>query len=207
MQWLPKPDHSTPVAIGLLVLAVVLVYLVGFHWFVVRHADISRDRAQLTQQAARFKGALASEPALQRQLDALRGSDETQQLFLPERNFNTAAARMTRRLRDTVRAESHHDGFCQVNATENRADDGDSEQFEKVTVNVRMTCPLDDFTRIAYALKSSPPMMFIDDVVIQQRTTRARRGGGAADADGQLEIRFDLYGYRQRDHAGDDSDA
>jgi general secretion pathway protein M len=198
MQWLPKQDHSPALAIGLAVLALVLVYLVGFHWFVVRHADISRERAQLEQQAARFKGALASEPALRQQLDALRGSDDAQQLFLAERNFNTAAARMTRRLRDVVRAESQHDGFCQVNATENRADDGESEQFEKVTVNVRMTCPLDDFTRIVYALKANTPLLFIDDVVIQQRMTVARRGGSMGNADGQLEIRFDMYGYRNQ---------
>ena len=165
MQWLPERENNAGLAVGLVVLAAMLVYLVGFHWFVVRHAEINRDMRQLTEQAARFKGAVARGPALEQQLQELLGGGDEQALFLPERNFNTAAARMTRRLRDLVREHSHHEGFCQVTATENRVD-SEAERFEKVTVNVRMICPLDDFKRIAYALKNSAPLIFVDAVVI-----------------------------------------
>lgn len=192
MQWLPDRENNRPLAIGLLVIAIGLVYMLGFHWYVSGQLRVSAELSQLEQQAARFKAAIERRPDLEARLGDLEEARLDSALFLGEDSLALAAASMTRTLRELVRTETEQPEFCRVTATENRAPD-EEERFEQVTVNVRMSCPLDDLVRIIYALESATPMIFVDALIIQQRGGRARRG---ANVDGALEIRFDMYGYR-----------
>jgi len=64
-----------------------------------------------------------------------------------------------------------------------------------VRVNVRMQCPLDDFMRVLYEMESSVPLVFVDSIMINQRLTpdQSRRRG--SQPYGQLDIRFEMYGF------------
>lgn len=192
MQWLPQRENNRPLAIGLLVIALGAIYFVGFHWYVAAQAELATEISQLEQQAARFKAAINRRGELEARLSELEEARLDSALFLGEDSFALAAARLTRTLRETVRNESEHSEFCRVTATENRAPD-EEERFEQVTVNVRMTCPLDDLVKIIYALERNTPMIFIDSLIIQQRGGRTRRGN---NVEGALEVRFDMYGFR-----------
>lgn len=192
MQWLPQRENNRPLAIGLLVIAVGLVYMIGFHWYVLAQTRIGDELAQLEQQAARFKAAIDRRPELEARLGDLEEARLDSALFLGEDSLALAAASMTRTLRELVRSEAEHTEFCRVTATENRAPDAE-ERFEQVTVNVRMTCPLDDLVKIIYALESNTPMIFVDSLIIQQRGGQTRRG---SNVEGALEVRFDMYGFR-----------
>ncbi len=192
MQWLPDRENSRPVAIGLAVVALGLIYLVFFHWFVSAHGRIGEELAVLEEQAARFKAAINRREDLEARLGNLEEARLDSALFFGEDSLSLAAAQMTRTLRQTVREESNQSELCRVTATENRAPD-EEERFEQVTVNVRMRCPLDDLTRVIYALESNTPMIFIDSLIVQQRGGRSRRG---SNIQGALEVRFDMFGYR-----------
>lgn len=195
MQLLPDRENNRPLAIGLLVVALLVVYLLGFHWFIVRHADIGEEVANLEQQAARFKAAAARRPQLERRLDELRRERLDSALFLGQSNFNTAAAALMRRLREVIDQRAEDSELCTVNSTQNRQDP-EPERFEQVTVNVRMNCPLPDLVAILYELENSVPLIFVDNLMINQRMSadRPRRRGGVA-VYGQLDARFDLYGF------------
>jgi len=195
MQLLPKRENNRPLAIGLLVIALLVVYLVGFHWFVVRHVEIGEEVATLEQQVARFKAAAARRPQLERRLDELRRERLDSALFLGQNNFSAAAAAVVRRLREVIDDQSEDPELCTVNSTQNRQD-AEPERFEQVTVNVRMNCPLPDLVAILYELENSVPLIFVDNFLINQRLSADRRGrrGGVA-AYGQLDARFDLYGF------------
>ena len=195
MQLLPDRENNRPLALGLLVIALILVYLVGFHWFIVRHADYGDQISQLESQAARFKAAVARRPLLEERLEELRVERLDSALFLPQSNFNTAAAALVRRLRDTISSEAEQADLCTVTATQNRPD-SDPERFEQVTVNVRMSCPLPDLVRIFYELENNVPLIFVDNLVVTQRLTRDRRQRrGDIAAYGQLDVRFNMYGF------------
>lgn len=71
MQLLPDLKNNRPLAIGLLVIVLVLVYFIGFHWFVMRHVELSNQVNSLEERAARFKAAVARRPALEASLDEL----------------------------------------------------------------------------------------------------------------------------------------
>lgn len=194
MQLLPELKNNRPLAIGLTVIALMAIYLLGFHWFVQRHIGLSEDRQQLEAQAARFKAAVARGPALELRLAELREDRIGQDLFLPENGFSSAAAAMTRRLRETIDEESLQPELCTVQATQNMLEQ-DPGRFERVTVNVRMLCPLDDLARIVYALEDSQPLVFVDNVVLRQRTAAGQGGRRAGATYGLVEFSFNMYGF------------
>lgn len=194
MQLLPDLKNNRPLAVGLLLIALIVIYLVGFHWFVQRHVQLGEERERLETQAARFKAAVLRGPELEVRLAELREHRMGQTLFLPESGFSSAAAAMTRRLREIIEAEALLPELCTVQATQNILEQ-EPDRFERVTVNVRMLCPLDDLTRVVYALEDSEPLMLVDNLVLRQRVMAdqgGRRGGGTY---GLVEFSFNMYGF------------
>lgn len=195
MQLLPDRENNKPLAVGLVLIVLLLVYMLGFHWFVVRHGEISDRRADLENQVARFKAASARRPMLEQRLDELRADRLDSALFLPQGNFNTAAAGLVRTLRDVIVAEADSDELCRIVSTQNRPDP-EPDRFEQVTVQVRMNCPLPDLVGVLYALENNVPLVFVDNVLINQRMTAdRRRARGSVEAYGQLDVRFEMYGF------------
>lgn len=194
MQLLPDLENNRPLAIGLLAIVLVLVYLVGFHWFVMRHVAMAGQVDSLEERAARFKAAVARRPTLSAQLDELQAERLDSALFLPEANFNVAAAGLTRRLRDIIEREADDTNLCSITSTRNQPD-SEPERFEQVTVNVRMNCPLPDLARILYQLENSVPLIFVDDLVINQRLPANRAGRRGGSGYGQLDVIFNIYGF------------
>ncbi|NDY94970.1 type II secretion system protein GspM [Wenzhouxiangella limi] len=194
MQWLPERKNNRPLAVGLLIIAAILVYIGGFHWFVVRHAELASESDRLEQQAARFKAAVAREPDLQARLAELREQRAGNTLFLQENGFSSAAASLTRQLREIIDSEALQPEFCTVQATQNIPDQ-EPERFEQVTVNVRMQCPLDDISRVLYALEDREPLVFVDNLMVRQRISADRAGRRGAGSYGRVEISFNMYGF------------
>lgn len=194
MKILPDREQGKPLAIGLALVALIVVYLVGFHWFVQRHMQISEQAGSLKEQIARAKAMSMQRDDVEAQLEELRVARHDSALFLPQPTFATAAAGLSRQLREIIAAEADDEEFCQVQASQPRPSQ-EEERFEPVTVNVRMNCPLPDFVRVLHRLEDNIPLIFIDNLSIMQRVAqgsqRARRGGDPA----LLDIRFDMYGY------------
>lgn len=194
MQLLPDLENNRPLAIALGVVALILVYLAGFHWFVQRHAELGSEIGDLEQQIARYKAAAERKPQLEDQLERLRNERLDSALFLGERNFNVAAAALSRRLREVIDTEAGDPDLCSIVSTTNRRDD-EPERFEQVTVNVRMQCPLPDLVRVIYALEDNVPLVFVDNLIFNQRIPADRAGSRGARNYGQIDARFDMYGF------------
>ena len=194
MQLLPDREQGRPLAVGLLVVALILVYLAGFHWFVTRQAALGDEIGQLERQIARFKATAGQRDLLQERLQQLQRQRLDSALFLEGGDFNVAAAELIRRLREEVDQRAEDADLCQVtNTTPQRP--RDPERFQAVKVSVRMQCPLPDFIRVLYELERSVPLIFIDNLMINQRTmlSQASRRGG--ERYGQLDVRFEMFGY------------
>ncbi len=194
MQLLPDLNPDRPLAIGLLLVALVVVYLLGFHWLVLRQLELSAEMQRLESQAGRFKAAVARRPDLELRLAELNAERQGSTLFLPENGFSSAAAAMTRRLRETIDSESLQPELCAVQATQNLAEQ-DPGRFERVTVNVRMLCPLDDMTRILFSLEDREPLIFIDNLIVRQRAGADQAGRRGAAGYGRIEFSFNMYGF------------
>jgi len=69
------------------------------------------------------------------------------------------------------------------------------ERFQKVTVNVRMRCGIEDLKKVLYSLETSIPMVIADEVTIIKPRTRRRSANQTNPAPTALDIRFNMSGY------------
>jgi hypothetical protein len=60
---------------------------------------------------------------------------------------------------------------------------------------VRMRCDAEDFLQVLYGMETGMPLMLVDDLNIIRPRTRSRARRQQAQAQGALDIRFNVSGY------------
>lgn len=193
-QLLPPEDKRRPLAIMLLVIAVILTYWICFHWFFVAHAALNEQIEAEQQQEARFRAVAQQRDNYAAQIKVLRETQSSNDYFLKEANFNLAAADMQRRLKNIVNLQAEEADQCQIISNQNVRSRVE-EPFERVTVKVRMRCELSDLSKILFDVEGGNPLMFVDNVQLYRQTTRSSRRRGSTPTRRPLEVRFDMMGY------------
>jgi general secretion pathway protein M len=192
MQLIPDQRNSKATALMLLVIALLLLYLLVFHWFVLRHVDYAEEINDLREQLGRFQAVAAQRESLQARLGQIRNSQNDAGQFLEYPSFDEAAAALSGNIGEMVRTQA--DDSCQI-VSRQPVRPRVQERFEKVTVNVRMRCDAEDFLLILFAMETGMPLMLVDDLnVIRPRTNR-RVQGQEVEEQGALDIRFNVSGY------------
>ncbi len=180
-------------AILLFVIVLLLVYLLCFHWIILKHREYSSDISDLSQQLGRFQRVAAQRSFFEQQLQSLQNRKSDENLFLEGSDFNEAAAGMSERLSQMISTQA--DDSCQI-VSRQPVKPRVQERFEKVTVNVRMRCNIEDLKKILYSLETGVPMVIADDLtVIKPRTRRRVRSNQPAPVQNTLDIRFNMSGY------------
>lgn len=192
MQVIPDQKSSKTTALLLLAIAVLLIYLVFFHWFVVRHKEYAGEIEDLRDQLTRFQTVASQRAALQELLGKIRNSQEDAGLFLDDPSFDEAAASISGSIGDMVRIQA--DDSCQI-VSRQPVRARVQERFEKITVNVRMRCNAEDFLKILYAMETNIPLMLVDDLNVIRQRTRSRSRNQQEPEQGGLDIRFNVSGY------------
>ncbi len=192
MQVIPDQRNSKTTAIMLLVIALLLVYLLVFHWFILRHGEYAGEIGDLRTQLNRFQTVASQRESLQTRLSQIRNSQKDAELFLEDPEFDEAAAAMSGRLGEMVRSMANES--CQI-VSRQPVRPRVQERFEKVTVNVRMRCDAEDFLQILYGMETGTPLMLVDDLNIIRPRTRRRTRNTQPAAQGTLDIRFNVSGY------------
>jgi general secretion pathway protein M len=192
MQLIPDQKSSKTTAIMLFVIAVLLVYLLCFHWFIQSHREYNQELSDLRGQLGRFQAVASKREALQKQLAEIKNSQEDTSLFLVQSGFDEAAADLSSRLGEMVRSQGNEE--CQI-VSRQPVRARVQERFVKVTVNVRMRCDAEGFAQILYEMETATPLMMVDDLNIIRPRTQRRNRGVVVEVSGALDIRFNVYGY------------
>ena len=183
---------SRRTAILMFVVAVLLVYLLGFHWFIVRHLEYGTEISELTEQLSRFQRVAEQREQVEKQLQSLQGRRSESNLFLEEGDFNEAAAAMSERLNQMVSGQA--DESCQI-VSRQPVRAREVERFEKVTVNVRMRCNVEDLMRVLYSLETGVPMIIVEELTIIKPRVRRQAPNQPDTAAQALDVRFNMSGY------------
>lgn len=195
MRLVPEQQNARLTAVLLLVVALIMIYLLGFHWFVKRHAAYAGELNDLEEQLGRFEAVAAQSEPLQAQLAVIRESRDDADLFLAGDDISEAGAAMGERLKQIVAAEA--EGDCLIRST-TPTRPGVQERFRRVTVDVRMRCEGEDLLRVQYRLESEVPMVLVESININRPRNRRRRAGGeVVEVARPLEIQFEMSGYLQ----------
>ncbi len=202
MQLLPSPEQGRFLSLVLLAIALALAYLIGVHWwFTAPHLEIATQISDLREQELRYREKAAERPALEKQLAEVKQYELNNPAFLPEADFESAAAGLTQRLKQVVSEHATDPARCQVIMNQ-YSHVNDPEPFERVTIKVRLRCDLEPFAGILYDLESASPFLFVDDLQIFRQQGYVKAGQNKIST--YLDIRFDLYGYiRKRVEAAD----
>ena len=179
-------------AILLFVITVMLVYLLCFHWFIVRHLDYGTEISELSVQLGRFQRVAAQKTLYESALLDLENRKSDESLFLEGGDFNEAAAEMSERLGQMINTQA--EDTCQI-VSRQPVRPRVQERFQRVTVNVRMRCGIEDLKKVLYSLETNVPMVIADEVTVIKPRARRRANKNAGPAQTTLDIRFNMSGY------------
>jgi len=192
MALVAEQGNNRLAAILLFVITVILVYLLCFHWFILRHRDYGADISELSGQLGRYQRVAAQKTQYESLLQDLENRQSDASLFLGGRDFNEAAAEMSERLGQMINTQA--EDTCQI-VSRQPVRPRVQERFQKVTVNVRMRCGIEDLKKVLYSLETSVPMVIADEVTVIKPRTRRRSKNQATPTPTALDIRFNMSGY------------
>jgi general secretion pathway protein M len=193
MALVPEQGSGRLTAVLLFAITVILVYLLCFHWFILKHLDYGEEISGLEEQLGRFERIAAQKGEYETLLSDLEGRRSDESLFLEGDDFNEAAAGMSEQLNQMVQTQA--EDACQI-VSRQPVRPRVEERFQRVTVNARMRCSIDDLTKIMYSLETGVPMVMTEELtVIKPRTRTRSRSGQPVQQITLLDIRFNMSGY------------
>ena len=192
MALVAEQGNNRLAAILLLLIAVILVYIVCFHWFIVRHIEYGTEISDLSEQLGRYQRVAEQKSQYESLLEDLNSRRPDQSLFLGGEDFNEAAAEMSESLGQMINTQAEDN--CQI-VSRQPVRPRVQERFQKVTVNVRMRCGIEDFRKIMYSLETSVPMVIADEITVIKPRARRRANRDAQNSQNSLDIRFNMSGY------------
>lgn len=191
MALVAESGNNRLAAVLILVIVAILVYLLCFHWFIMRHIEYSEEISALSDQLGRFQRVAAQRGQYQALLQELQSRKSDESLFLEGNDFNEAAAGMSEQLNQMIRTQT--EDTCQI-VSRQPVRPRVAERFQKVTVNARMRCGIEDLKKILYSLENGVPMIIAEELtVIKPRSRRSRRDDEPSST--VLDIRFNMSGY------------
>ena len=191
-----RQERDRWLALGLLLLALLLGYLVLLHpWWTVPMLEAQDRIDTLQQRELRQRMQLRQGPDIARRLQQVQAALARRPGFLAESTTELATASLVQRLESVVEQASPGNRSCAITNRSPLADDNATkERFRKVTVQVRLRCGTPELAAVLHALEADTPRLFVDNLnVLAQRYFFAPGQGGAQA--GGLDVSFDLYGY------------
>ena len=193
MALVPEQGSGRLTAILLFAITLILVYMLCFHWFIMRHRDYGEEISGLSEQLDRFERVAARRSQYEAVLQELQRNRSDESLFLAGTDFNEAAAGMSEQLNQMVQTQA--EDACQI-VSRQPVRPRVEERFQRVTVNARMRCSIDDLTKIMYSLETGVPMVMTEELtVIKPRARTRSRSGQPVQQITLLDIRFNMSGY------------
>jgi general secretion pathway protein M len=188
-------DRDRWLALGLLLLAILLAYLLLLHpWWTVPLLDTQARIDTLQQRELRQRMQLRQAPDIARRLQQVRAAEARRPGFLAEGTTELATASLVQRLESVVLQASPGNRSCAITNRSPMSDDTASKaRFRKVTVQVRLRCGTPQLATVLHSLETGTPRLFVDNLnVLAQRYFFVP---GQDQQAGGLDISFDLYGY------------
>ena len=188
-----QPKDGRFLAIVILLIVLLLVYLIGIHWwFVAPHLQFRADMQDLRDQQLRFRQAAAQKPEIERRLTAIRQQEQSNQAFLTDADASAASAWLIQRLNQAISDHAKDEKRCQSVSQQNYAG-GEEELYKRVTVQARLRCDLEPLAAILYDLENGKPYLFVDQIMIYKQQTYQPPGSKVSSS--PLDVRFNLTGY------------
>lgn len=189
-----RPDRDRWLALGLLLAALAVAYLVLLHpWWTAPMLEANARIDSLQQRELRARMQLQQAPDVARRLARAEDLEARAPAFLPEATAELATAGLVQRLEQVVAQASPGNRSCAI-SNRSPSTEPHQERFTRVTVQVRLRCGSPELATVLHSLESGSPRLFVDNLNILAQRYFFMPGQNANQAGG-LDVSFDLYGY------------
>ncbi len=181
-----------------MLLILVIIYFLFFHWFFVAHAGLNEEVSALNESRQKFINEAAKTPDLRALLQDVKAEVGSNNEFLQADSKNLGNAEITSIFKNIVNQQSEDIADCQI-ISQSPTQDREPEQFEKIILRVRMRCQYEIFVKVVDLIEENTPSLFVNDLRVETRNVnRYRKGAKQTNAPEKLEVRFDLYAYLKK---------
>ena len=95
-----QPKDGRFLAVVLLLIVLMLIYLVGIHWwFVAPQMQFANEMQDLREQQSRYREIAGQKAEIEKRLAEVKEYEQNNQAFLPETDANAASAALIQRLK------------------------------------------------------------------------------------------------------------
>jgi general secretion pathway protein M len=180
------PERSRRMALGLLVLAVVIVIaaIAIPVWLLNRHySSALQANASMLE---RYRRVAAIRPQAARDLELMRAHDP-KRMFLRSGAAALSAAEAQEALRTFIEANGGR--LITMQAPSTRVDG----RYRQVTVNVQLTANIIALRKILGAIESRTPYLFVDNLMVRSQVPANFKPGAGAEP--EMFVQLDVTGY------------
>ena len=184
-----SPLVSRSLAVAILVAALAALWVLLVAPVTEKFEGYGRSISHSRELLVRHLQIAAQRARLETELEELRRAQSSTGRFLEGGGIELVAAEAQNKVKNLIDANGATLQSTQILPAQ------ETDNFRKLTIRVTMSADTEALQRIFHALETANPYLFLDNIDIRSRRRRARRGRSVSQ--GELQIRFDLYGYMQ----------
>lgn len=182
-----SPLVSRSLAVAILVAALAALWVLLVAPVTEKFEGYGRSISHSRELLVRHLQIAAQRARLETELEELRRAQSSTGRFLEGGGIELVAAEAQNKVKNLIDANGATLKSTQILPAQEK------DNFRKLTIRVTMSADTEALQKIFHALETANPYLFLDNIDIRSRRRRARRGRSVSQ--GELQIRFDLYGY------------
>jgi general secretion pathway protein M len=154
-------EHQRWLAVGLLVLVVLLVSSLIIWPILSKGMELSETKENLAFTLKKYERILAGKDNVLKSIDAIEQQNRDQGYFNNQGTSALASAQMQEFIKQSIVQAGGQLSSTQVLPS------AEKDEFERITVNVRMTGNIEVLRAVLYKLETSTPLIIIDQLDIR----------------------------------------
>ncbi len=182
-----SPLVSRSLAVAILVAALAALWVLLAAPVTEKFEGYGRSISHSRELLVRHLQIAAQRARLETELEELRRAQSSTGRFLEGGGIELVAAEAQNKVKNLIDANGATLKSTQILPAQEK------DNFRKLTIRVTLSADTEALQKIFHALETANPYLFLDNIDIRARRRRARRGRSVSQ--GELQIRFDLYGY------------
>ncbi|MCU0832880.1 MAG: type II secretion system protein GspM [Chromatiaceae bacterium] len=157
-------------------------------------SELDAEIATRQDQSQRYQRLLATLPGMRAELDRVLANQELKAFYFDAQTSALAGAQLQREVQEMVQTAGGRLISTQILPS------AAAEQPQRVSIRAQLQGDVETLLEVLHRIEQARPFLFVDQISVratQRRTVRrsAARGAPAAQQEGQLTVRLDVFGY------------
>jgi general secretion pathway protein M len=182
-------EHQRWLAVGLLVLVLLLVFSLIIWPIISKGLELSESKENLAFTLKKYERILAGKDNVLKSIEAIEQQNRDQGYFNNQGTSALASAQMQEFIKQSIVQAGGQLSSTQVLPS------AEKDEFERITVNVRMTGNIEVLRAVLYKLETSTPLIIIDQLDIRPMRSIRNQVTRQIEPSNGLNINFQAISF------------